>query len=198
MAPSLRLQSTSGETRDLSNGGLEYTMVFGVDWLPDGESIVFSAKQPGRPERLFVQSVKGTPPRPVTPEGVSMIGLAKLVSPDGKLVVGLREGVAALYPLDGGEALPIPGLLPGDLPTQWTNDGRSLFIFKGRIPRARSSCSIGRPDKGGFSRSSGPSTPARDRESARCGATFFSRDGQSYVHTYSGWLSDLFVLEGLK
>ncbi len=101
-APSIRLQSTSGETRNLPSDGLEYPGAFGVDWLPDGEGFLFTAQQPGHPERIFVQSVKGSPPAPVTPEGVPMIRFAKAVSPDGKLVVGLRDGVAALYPVDGG------------------------------------------------------------------------------------------------
>jgi Tol biopolymer transport system component/predicted Ser/Thr protein kinase len=198
MAPSLRLQSTSGETRDLPNGGLEYRMGFVVDWLPDGESIVFSAKQPGRPERLFVQSVKGTPPKPVTPEGVSMIGLSRVVSPDGRRVIGLREGVAALYPLDEGEALPIPGLLPGDLPTQWSNDGNTLYLQRDDSPGKIWLLDRSSGQRRLFKDLRPPDTGSRPGIGQLWTRVLLSRDGQSWVRTYSGWLSDLFVLEGLK
>ena len=48
------------EARSLPSDGLEYPGAFGFDWLPDGEAFLFTAKQPGHPERIFVQSVKGS------------------------------------------------------------------------------------------------------------------------------------------
>ena len=198
MAPSLRLQSTSGETRDLPNGGLEYPMALGVDWLPDGEGIVFNAKQPGHPERLFVQSVKGSPPEPITPEGVGMVGLSQAVSPDGKFVVGIREGVAALYPVKGGDVLPIPGLLPGDLPTQWSNDGKALYLQRDDSPGKVWLLDRPTGQRRLFRELRPPDTGSRPGIGDMWGHVLLSRDGQSYVHMYSGWLADLFVLDGLK
>jgi len=197
-APSIRLQSTSGETRSLPSGGLEYPGAFGVDWLPDGEGFLFTARQPGHPERIFVQSMKGSQPAPVTPEGVPMIRFAKAVSPDGRYVVGLQDGVAAIFPIHGGDALPIQGLLPGDLPTQWRNDGKALYLQRDDSPSK-----IWLLD-----RSTGQRRLFKELQPSQAGASpgagylwskvRLSRDGQSYVQTYSGWLSDLFVLEGLR
>jgi serine/threonine protein kinase len=197
MAPSLRLQSASGETRDLPNGGLELPMRFGIDWMPDGESIVFTAREPGHPQRIFIQSVKGSLPAPITPEGVGMIFLAKAVSPDGKFVVGVHDGVAALFPVRGGDALPIHGLLAGDLPFQWSSDGKALYLRwdgpSGKIWLLELSSGQRRL----FKELRAPDTGSRPSVGGLV-SVFLSRDGQSYVRTYSGWLSDLFVLEGLK
>ena len=197
MAPSLRLQSPSGETRELSNGGLEFPMDFKVDWLADGEGIVFSARQPGHPMRVFVQSVKGTPPEPITPEGVAMLP-GKAVSPDGKFVVAVREDVAALYPLKGGDALAIPGLLPGDMPTQWSNDGKALYLERDDSPGKIWLLDRSTAQRRLFKELRPPDTGSRPGVGQMWSHVLLSRDGQSYVHTYSGWLSDLFVLEGLK
>jgi hypothetical protein len=172
-------------------------MGFKVDWLADGAGIVFSARQPGHPMRVFVQSVKGTPPEPITPEGVGMVP-GKAVSPDGKFVVGVREDVAALYPLQGGDALAIPGLLPGDMPTQWSNDGRALYLEREDSPGKIWLLDRPTGQRRLFKELRPPDTGSRPGVGKMWGHVLLSRDGQSYVHTYSGWLSDLFVLEGLK
>jgi hypothetical protein len=166
--------------------------------LPDGEGFVFTANEPGHPERIFVQSVKGSPPAPVTPEGVPMIRFAKAVSPDGKWVVGVRDGVATLYPLGGGDAMPIPGLLPGDLPTQWSEDGKALYLRRGDSPGKIWLLDRSSGQRRLFKELRPLDTGSRPGVGQLWGGVLLSRDGQSYVHTYSGWLADLFVLEGLK
>jgi hypothetical protein len=103
---------------------------------------VFSAREEGKRERLYLQTVGGGPPRAISPEGVSLLDFGGSVSPDGRLVVGLpaREqpgiqrpgdlGSARLYALDGGPPRSIPGLREGELPVQWSSDGKSIFVYR--------------------------------------------------------------------
>ena len=183
----------------LPSGGLEYPGPLPVDWLPDGERFVFNANEPRRPERIFVQSRAGSLPEPVTPEGVSLIRFAnKAVSPDGKWVVGIRDGAAALYPLGGGDAQPIRGLLPDDEPTQWSSDGKALYVQRKDSPGKIWLLDRSSGQRRLFKELRPPDTGSRPGIGHFWGSVLLSRDGQSYVHTYTGWLSDLFVLEGLK
>ena len=70
-------------------------------------------------------------PRAFSPEGYR--SFSRGVSPDGKFV--LAEGPDRrryLYPIEGGEPTPIPGLAADDTPEQWTADGRSLYVSRRR------------------------------------------------------------------
>ena len=98
----------------------------GVHWLPDGKQIVFTGELAGHLARCFIQNVDGGPPRPVTPEGVTFCQ----VSPDGKmLAAGDVDGRdAKIYPMNGGEPRPIPGLLRHE-GFEWTSDPDFLYVF---------------------------------------------------------------------
>lgn len=197
LARDLRLVSTSGETRNLPSSGLEFEMRAGFDWHPDGKGIVFTANAPGRPSRVYVQSIDGSAPVPVTPEGVEMVFLAKAVSPDGKFVVAFQGETAALYPLKGGPALPIPGLVAGDLPMQWSADGGSLYLQREDEPGSIWRIETGTGKRRLF-KEIRPSDPGLGPGGRWLWSLLITPDGQSYVATYSGWLADLFVLDGLK
>jgi Tol biopolymer transport system component len=185
-----------GERKPLPDGGLELRMADGVDWLPDGSRIVFSGNAPGRRPRIYTQSFSGGLPVPITPEGVVMSALARAVSPDGRVVVGLGPGGFSLYPIGGGEPEPIPGRQAEDRFIQWTPDGRGLYLYRADEPDRiwllelstgkrvlRQKVEIRLPE------------PSADPE---LHSVLLTPDGESYVYTYSGWLSDLYVLDGLK
>ena len=74
-----------------------------------------------------------------------------------------------LYPVEGGAPIPIPGLEEGEVPIQWTADGRSLYVYRpaGCLRRAFP-CSIYRPDAGTSGRSSSPSIPPASSWSSQC------------------------------
>ncbi len=196
MAPSLKLVSTTGESRNLPNGGLQFPMRYGVDWLPDAKSVVFTAHASGRPSRLYVQTVQGSAPVPITEEGVEMVFLGKAVSPDGRFVVGLKDGLAALYPVKGGPASPIAGVSAGDLPMQWTSDGKSLYVQRDEDPGKIWLVEIANGRKQLFHQLPPSIGPGPGK------GNFFNcmitPDGRSYAATYQGYLADLFVLDGMK
>jgi Tol biopolymer transport system component/predicted Ser/Thr protein kinase len=197
-APSVRLVSTSGESRDLPNAGLELKSGAGRrDWLPDGKRFVFNAAAPGRPSRIYVQSIDGSPPVPVTPEGVELVRGGNQVSPDGRFVIAIHEGPAALYPLAGGSPIPIRGLLDGDLPMQWSSDGRSLYLRRDDAPGKIWLLDLANGRRRLFKELQ-PPDPWLASGRGWLFNLFITPDGQYYAATYNDFLADLFVLDGLK
>jgi hypothetical protein len=115
------------------------------------------------------------------------------VSPDGKLVVAARDGWPVLCPIDGGEALPVPGLEDGDYIVRFA-DASTLHVLRqeeGAIKIWRLNIKTGRrgswreillplADPGNFSHA------------------LMSADGKTVVVAWSRWLSDLWVVEGAR
>jgi hypothetical protein len=97
-------------------------------WFPDGARIALAAREgEGSGHRVYVLDLKGGPPRPISPAGVRVSFLA--VSPDGRLVAAVdRQGLIALFPVDGGEPRAIPGMKQGPVPVGWLRDGGLLVI----------------------------------------------------------------------
>ena len=198
------LPTGPGEPKALSQTGLE--PLGGADWCPDGQRIVFSAREKGRGSRLYIQAVSGGPPRPVSPEGVQLLGFGGSVSLDGRLVVGLpvleqpgiqypeqREG-AQLYPLEGGAPRPILGLQQGEVPVQWNSDGKSIFVYK----RAGAPGRVWLVDTTTGRRKPWKEIHHPDRTFQNVHPLLMTSDGDSYA--YGSWRleSALYLIEGLN
>ena len=101
-------------------------------FLPDGKRLVGVASSGGQ-RRLFVQELPDGDPRllvpaPTLPWPGALV--ATTVSADGRFVAA-HTGDAdryLLYPIDGGEPHPIPGIALGDIPLRFTADGAALFV----------------------------------------------------------------------
>jgi hypothetical protein len=118
----------------------------GARWFPDGRRILVNGipaagQAPGAAAaraddesevRAYVQDVRGGPPRSLTETGT----LGLLVSPDGNHVAGIdRDQAIAIWPVAGGPPRRVPGSQPGERPVAWTEDGRTLWIFRrGDVP----------------------------------------------------------------
>jgi len=187
------LPTGPGETR-IVNDRLE--LFTGGAWLPDGKRFVFSAREKGHLNRIFLQSLEGGDPQPLSPEGVFLRPSTNLVTPDGKFVLGRqRGGGSSLYPVErgGGEARPVAGLDGDDWPVQWSQDGRFLYVHKVR----------GVPNKvWQLDPASGTKTPWLE---IRPGepvdgvlSLVMTRDGKSYVYGTYRALSELYLIEGLR
>ena len=118
-----------GESRTIQDPSLEYRSAM---WFPDGKRLIVEASAPGRPSRAYVRDLDGGPPRPVTPEATT----GARVSPDGKLVaaVDTKSGRWALYPVEGGEARPVPQIQPGESVIRFDAGGTSLFLASQGLP----------------------------------------------------------------
>ena len=128
------LPTGAGKTETLRN---DLDALWG-GFLPDGRIVITAQTAEG--PRMFLQARDGTPPRALTPPGVSIgmlnaagAGAIRPISPDGKsLLVFDREKRAWLVPLDapGAAMRPAPGVLPGDRPAGWTRDGRHVYVYQ--------------------------------------------------------------------
>ena len=98
-----------------------------------------------------------------------------------------------IYPLAGGEPVPIPGSRPGDLPIQWSHDG-AIYVFR----PDRLCIAINRIDLTTGARTPWhvlrPSDPAGIMDIQ---PIFMTRDGNHYAYAYRRFISDLYIVEGL-
>jgi eukaryotic-like serine/threonine-protein kinase len=186
------LPTGPGETKTLKNEGLqEYG---GGAWLPDGKRIIFSAKTAGGRDRLYLQDVAGGAPRPIGSDGLTIRRFASPLSPDGKSVVGLRGAETVVIRLDGGEPRPVAGIAAGEIPTQWSADGRSLYVYGwvsgGQIMKV-SMVDLESGQRTFF-------TEIKLEGGVRARWLRITPDGKSYAYAGNRGLSELYLVDGLR
>jgi hypothetical protein len=99
-----------------------------------------------------------------------------------------------IYRIDGAVPEPLPRLSPGDIPVQWTSDGRGLLVAHGGgLPWV-----VERLDLSTGTRTPATTIRAHDPAGLRLSVFAISRDAKYYVHSYSRLLSNLVVVSGLK
>jgi eukaryotic-like serine/threonine-protein kinase len=107
-------------------------VVYGA-FLPDGSRFVFEANAPGQGGRLYIQSLSGGAPTPISAEGINYSRL--FVSPDARWVAALGpDSRIHLFPTAGGASTVLSTSRSGDVPAGWAGDGRSLYVAYGGLP----------------------------------------------------------------
>jgi hypothetical protein len=152
---------------------------------------------PDRPSRLYLISIDGSAPRPISDEGVSLpLGnSSRRVSPDGQWVAADGpDRLARLYPVAGGAPRAIPNLTSDDVVIRWTPDGRALYVYKQHVQARVEVLDL----------ATGRRTPWRQLAPAdpagvgSLSSVLIGPDGKSYVYSYSRLTEDLYLAEGLK
>jgi Tol biopolymer transport system component len=192
--PQLSLLPTgAGEPRMLSRDSIDYQRAW---WFPDGKRILVAGSEPGHSTRFYVRDLEGGKLQPLTPEKVEVSTAEDILSPDGKWVAVSEAGQnARLYPVDGGEPRPISGIAEGDVPIQWTSDGRSLYVRRWDEIPAR----VFRLDLGTGRRELWKQImPADHTGVVKISGILPTPDGRAYAYSYLRVLSELYVVEGLK
>lgn len=183
------LPTGAGEAKSLTRPGLHYES---VEWFPNGQQVLFTATEAGKPPRAYVQALTGGPPRAITPEGTT----ASRVSPDGGYIIASNGGKYFIYSLPGGEPRPIRGIEPGDRPLKWAEDGEHIFLKQSSsdgtsVRLFRLSVTSGKRD---FIKAIGPTDPV----GARMMSVAITPDGKSYAYSYQRDLGSLYLVKGLK
>jgi len=177
-----------GQARRVTNDSLSHTA---VDWVPDGSGLVYIAYEANQAARSYFSDLNGKS-RPITPPGTTGIH----VSPDSKYLLATdAQRKAWLYPLAGGDPLPLPAKLNhDDVLNHFEPDGKSILVRVRGVP-----AKIDRI----FFNSDRRETVAKLRPSDPAGvqaitSVRMSVDNKSYAYSYLRTLSELWVVEGLK
>jgi Tol biopolymer transport system component len=164
-------------------------------FFADSKRLLFAGHEPGHPSRVYVLSLDGGQPRPISPEGYSLGPLAHVVSPDGTRIAAVTSDGITLLSVNGGEPQPIHGTEPGEAPLRWAQGGSALLVGL----RGETSCPVFRLDL-----QTGARTPWKTVRPADLagvigvGCPHIAADEQHYVFGYTRNLSDLFLVEHLK
>jgi eukaryotic-like serine/threonine-protein kinase len=189
-SPLLLLPTGVGEAKPFSHDSINH--LYG-QWLPDGKRLVFSGNEAGHGFRLYVESPEEGKPRPISPEGVSG---SVVLSPKGDFVAsGGPDHKIYLYPVAGGEPVLVSGTQPDEVPTGWSADGRSLYVFRfGEIPARVFELEL----SSGHRKLWKELVPADAAGIDTIRGITITPDARGYVYGYIRTLSDLYLVEGLK
>jgi len=148
--------------------------------------------------RAYIQDIPTGIPRAVTPEGVVLAGKAAVR--DDNSLLGRAGATWALYPVQGGDGRPVPSLTPGDIPVQWSDDGRSVYTVDSAPEPRSSAVDVFRVELATGVRvlwkTLTPPDPVGVEDLRE--TVVMTRDAQSYCYSYLRRLGDLFVVRGLK
>ena len=194
--PTLSVVPTgAGASRTLNLGGV--TSLGWTEWSPDGRFVLFNGREGGGAFRVFRKDVD-TPaaPEAVTPEGYQIPRGSRPVSPDGVRFFAMApDGRAVFVPWAGGETVPVPGHVLGEVPFQWIEGGKALLVRRDRDVPVR----IWRVDAATGSRTFFVElTPPEVAGVLWVTSVRFAPDLKSYGYDYWSSLSDLYVVEGLR
>jgi hypothetical protein len=181
----------AGETRKVACPGMHEVLWW--QFFPDGQRALLLGNRPGEPKRMFELWLDGSEPvREISPDVVTW---PIRLSTDGTSVAAIGlDGVPRLFPIAGGEPRAIPGCTEEDVPIQWTDDDRALYVYR----RGRTNVPLDRIDVTSGERTRWveirPPDPAGVLDIMPIHIT---PDGSTYAYGYRRFLSDLYLVTGL-
>jgi eukaryotic-like serine/threonine-protein kinase len=180
-----------GDTKTVATGNV---LVTEARWFPDGKRLLIMGTEPAKGRRAYVTDVSGSPPRAISPEGITYLTARVALSQDGRRAAFRSpQGTVMLYPIDGGEPTEVKGLAAGEMPFDWSQDDRRLLLLTNARPRQLVSLdpASGRRE---ILKEIAPPNPTLIGPSS----VFLTADGRSYVANFQHRAMTLFVAEGLK
>ena len=184
----------TGDARELKIDG---TFEAGADWFPDSRRVVVGGAIGKGPYQLHVIDTLDETAKAISPENIWSGGSrAFAVSPDGRHVAGMsKEETIAIYPVDGGAAVPVPGVEKGEIPIQWSADGASLLVHRPTALPAR----VHRVTLATGTRELWRELAPNDLAGVyRISPVLVTPNGDAWAYNAMRTLADLYVAEGLK
>ena len=163
-----------------------------AEWLPDGRHFLMAALETGHAGRVYLVDSEGGDPKPVTPEGLG----GAFRTYDAKHFFGRGpERKYVLFPVDGGEPLPVSGIEPGDTVIGPSDRAGIVYVRRGADLPAHIvlvDIATGREEKWK------DLVPADTTGIVGVYGIRITPDGRGYAISYARVLSDLYVVEGVK
>jgi eukaryotic-like serine/threonine-protein kinase len=165
---------------------------FEANFLPNGRQIVFGGREKDRGARIYVQDIDTGSIRAISPETVGTAGLS---TSDSRYVVGRTKEQVFRFAVDGSAPIPLTYLDRNDEPLQWSTTESHLYVRRaGAWPPV-----IDRVNTTTGEREQWKTIQAGDPAGVdTIHRILVTPDGRSYCHDYIRFLSELFIVEGLK
>ncbi len=190
------LPTGTGDVRQLPRGPIVEYLDWAA-WSPDGQRIFFAGREAGDVRHTYVQDVDGGDPRPVTSDG--FVGM--LLSPDGRTIAAVdRYGEYYLCAVDQRtDPRPLPGYRDGDVPLQWSADGRFLYVREaGNLVLRIYRLDIATGSRQFWKELVPPDPTVLIDIGSDPGQVRVTPDGKSYAYTYWTSEGELYLAQGLK
>jgi WD40 repeat protein len=172
------------------------TIAVAAAWMPDGEGFVVASAGPtGETTVRRLDGRTGTVLATSAPFSGEPDMAALPVSPDGLSVAAKSvSGSLLVVPLDGRPPQEVPNTDANDVPVQWNQDCRHLFVYRaGEIPSRvfRVEISTGR-------RAPWKEIRPPDISATGLGSLHLTRDGRIGVYGYEHARATLYLVTGLR
>jgi eukaryotic-like serine/threonine-protein kinase len=189
-APTVLLPTGAGQPVPLADGQLFHSS--NLRFLPDGKGLIMVATETGKSPRTYVLMRDGSAPKAFGPDDFQ----GTLVSPDGKYVLGKKNGAFVILPFAGGQTpQALPFVQADEVPLEWAADGESIYV-------ARISSTSVKVDvvnlKTGQRRLHHQHAPGDLSGVAFISPGHITQDGKFYLYGVGRTLSFLYVVDGLK
>ena len=162
-----------------------------AEWLPDGRHFLMAALETGHAGRVYLVDSEGGDPKPVTPEGLG----GAFRTYDARHFFGRGpERKYVLFPVEGGEPLPVSGIEPGDSVIGPSDRAGVVYVRRGADLPARIvlvDIATGREEKWK------DLVPADTTGIVGLYGIRITPDGRGYAISYARVLSDLYVVENV-
>ena len=183
----------AGEAREINTGNIRFTR---IHYMPDGKHLIGVGIEQNHGSRSYLIDLKDGSIKPISPEGIA----GTLISPDGRsVIVRGPDGTAGVWPINGGEVRPLPGLNITDYVTGWSQDSSSVYVVHSESQSDRVAklyklnLVTGKMEPWKTFGSSLGTTGVQAVADARVSA-----DERAYVYIYVQSLSQGFIVKGLQ